>query len=250
MRQLRQTLTTHALAAIAAAAAAAGVSAQVQVGEAELTVARADASRAGGLLESVWGDILRDAGAPSRVVAYSDSQPTACGMLGPDNAFYCAHDDAIYYDEWFVAAIRGMVAQELETDADLAVFAILAHEWGHRIYERFRPDAAGIPVFAELTADCLGGAALREAVRRVPVSADDTAEAMLAIRLLGDEPDPRLAQRPAGWSARPAPGDPAARGRAQRGLTRHGDAGERVRSFQRGLRHGAGKCMKELGEAR
>ncbi|MGH7516724.1 MAG: neutral zinc metallopeptidase [Gemmatimonadales bacterium] len=227
-----------------------GARAQVEVGETELAAVRVDASRAATLLESAWGDVPRAAGAPGPVVAYSDSQPTGCGMLGPENAFYCEHDDAIYYDEWFVAAIRGMVAQELETDGNQAVFAILAHEWGHRIYTRFRPNAAGIPVLAELAADCLAGAALGGAGQQVPLGAEDTAEAELAIRLLGDEPDVRAGQLAARWSARPAPGDPAARGRAQRGLTRHGDADERVRSFRRGLRHGAGKCMKELGQAR
>ncbi len=230
----------------------AGVSAlraQVEVGEPEVAAARADAARAAGWLESAWLDILPEAGAPGRVVAYSDSQPTACGVLGPDNAFYCVHDDAIYYDEWFVAAIRQMVAQQLESDGDLAVFAILAHEWGHRVYARFRPDGGGISAFAELTADCLGGAALREAARRVPVTPDDTAEAILAIRMLGDEPDPRSARLADLRRTRPAPGDPAARGRVQRGLTRHGEPDERARGFRRGLRHGAGKCMKELREA-
>jgi predicted metalloprotease len=244
VRQLRQTLITQALAAIAAAAAAAAVRAQVQVGEVELAVARADADRATALLGTVWEAVAFRS--PARVVVYSDSQPTGCGMLGPENAFYCKPDDTIYYDEWFVAAIRGMVAQELETDGSQAVFAILAHEWGHRIYTRVRPKTAGISVRAELAADCLAGAALRTAGQRVPLGVKDTAEAELAIRLLGDEPDPRAGQLAARWSARPTPGDPAARGRSQRGLTRHGDAGERVRSFRRGLRDGAGKCMKEL----
>jgi hypothetical protein len=233
---------------------------QVEVGSAELAAARADAAQAGSVLAAVWTEILvgagvRDtpraeasAGAAARVVAYSDSQVTACATLGPENAFYCPRDDTIYYDEWFVAAIRAIVARELETDGSLAVPAILAHEWGHRIRARLRPDGDGIRVFAELSADCLAGAALGQVARRGGMmTADDTAEATLAIRLLGDEPGTLVGARSASWSARPEAGDPAARGRTQRGLTRHGDPDERVRSFQRGLRHGAGKCMKELG---
>jgi hypothetical protein len=220
--------------------------AQVEVGEADLAIVRADAHRAVALLGQVWRAVSLDT-AP--VVAYSDSQSTACGVLGPENAFYCVHDDAIYYDAWFAAAVRAMVAQELESDGDHAVFAILAHEWGHRIYTRFRKGTAGIPVFAELTADCLAGAALREAGRAGSLAADDTAEVVLALQLLGDQPERRSARAPtfqSSWSARPAPGDPAAPGRFQSGLTRHGAGDERVRSFQRGFRQGAGKCMKEL----
>jgi predicted metalloprotease len=104
-------------------------------------------------------------------------------------------------------------------------------------------------VFAELTADCLAGAALNSLHGITSVAADDTAEAALALRLLGDEADARQSPRSsfgATWSTRPAPGDPAAPGRFQAGLTRHGAADERARSFQRGFRHGAGKCMKEL----
>src|SRR5687767_6121045 len=91
VRQLRQTLITQALAAIAAAAAAAAVRAQVQVGEVELAVARADADRATALLGTVWEAVAFRS--PARVVVYSDSQPTGCGMLGPENAFYCKPDD-------------------------------------------------------------------------------------------------------------------------------------------------------------
>jgi predicted metalloprotease len=222
------------------------LAAQLQVGEAELAEAGTDALRAAAMLAQIWRELPDSA---ARVVAYSDSQPTGCGLLGPDNAFYCAHDDTIYYDAWFAAVVRAMVAAELETDGDHAVFAILAHEWGHRIYGRLRPGTAGIPVFAELTADCLAGAALNSLHGITSVAADDTAEAALALRLLGDEADARQSPRSsfgATWSTRPAPGDPAAPGRFQAGLTRHGAADERARSFQRGFRHGAGKCMKEL----
>jgi hypothetical protein len=246
------------LAAAVSNAAAGPAQVQVEVGTAELAAARADAAQAASVLAAAWTEILGGAGlgdsidaaarsgSGARVVAYSDSQATACATLGPENAFYCPRDDTIYYDQWFVAAIRAIVARELETDGSLAVPSILAHEWGHRIRARVRPGGNAIHVLAELSADCLAGAALSQAARGGMMTADDTAEATLAIRLLGDEPGTPLSTRAASWSARPEAGDPAARGRAQRGLTRHGDPDERVRSFQRGLRHGPGKCMKEL----
>ena len=220
---------------------------QVQVGEAELATARVEAGQASTLLRHIWRTVMPDSG--GSVVAYSDSQPTGCGILGPDNAFYCEHDDTIYYDQWFAAAVRAMVTAELESDGDHAVFAILAHEWGHRIHQRYRGATPGIPLFGELTADCLAGAALRKLDEAGLLAADDPGEAELALRLLGDQPDARSAQPPASsssWSARPMPGDPAAPGRYQQGLTRHGGGNERVASFQRGLRKGAGKCLKEL----
>jgi hypothetical protein len=222
--------------------------AQVKVGERELALARADASHAAHLLGEVWEDLLPGSGRP-RLVAYRDSQPSACGMLGSENAFYCVHDDAIYYDEWFIAAVRTMVSEALETDGDRAAFAILAHEWGHRIYARLRPSGGKIPLFAEGAADCLGGAALRKAGSAAAATVVDTAEAMLAIRLLGDEPDAHARRATDLRGTGPPPGDPAARGRFQRRLVRHGDSDDRARSFRRGLRHGAGKCMKELRRA-
>jgi predicted metalloprotease len=221
---------------------------QVQVGETELAAARAEAAQASTLLRQIWRTVLPDSG--GSVVAYSDSQPTRCGLLGPDNAFYCEHDDTIYYDQWFAAAVRAMVADELESDGDHAVFAVLAHEWGHRIHQRYRGATPGIPLFGELTADCLVGAALRRLDEAGFLAADDLREAELALRLLADQPDARSAQPPmsgTSWSARPVPGDPAAPGRYQRGLTRHGGGNERVASFQRGLRKGADSCLKELG---
>jgi predicted metalloprotease len=219
---------------------------QLQVSEADFTAARDDAARAIAVLRRIWSGPHDSVAA---IVAYTDSQATGCGVLGPDNAFYCLPDDTIYYDAWFAAAVRAMVAVDLESDGDHAVFAILAHEWGHRIYGRLRPGTAGIPVFAELAADCLAGAAMHVLDDRVPVAAEDTAEAALALRLLGDEEDARRSRQPAfasAWRARPAPGDAAAPGRFQGGLSRHGAADERARSFHRGFRHGPGKCMKEL----
>jgi predicted metalloprotease len=221
---------------------------QVQVGETELAAARVEAGQASTLLRHIWRAAMPDSS--GSVVAYSDSQPTGCGMLGPDNAFYCEHDDTIYYDQWFAAAIRAMVADGLDSDGDHAVFAILAHEWGHRIHQRYRGATPGIPLFGELTADCLAGAAMRSLDEAGFLAADDPGEAELALRLLGDEPNARSAHprtSRSSWSPRPAPGDPAAPGRYQRGLTRHGGGNERVASFQRGLRKGAGSCLKELG---
>lgn len=110
-------------------------------------------------IQEMWRETLRALvpafAAPRAVIPYrpGDVPPIACADQQPasawvDNAFYCAIDETIAYDEAFVHGLAD------RTDPS-AVRAILAHEWGHHVQHVL--DESGFSIQDELQADCYAG---------------------------------------------------------------------------------------------
>jgi predicted metalloprotease len=140
------------------------------------------------------------------------------------NAFYCPRADIIAYDR---AALLPVLRQQF---GDTAAVVVLAHEFGHALQQRLGGSSGGIgasteipTILSEGQADCYGGFFLRQ-VRdgRLPdlrADADGVDSAMAALVTFRD---------PVGTGA----SDAAA----------HGNAFDRVSSFQTGFDGTASSC--------
>lgn len=86
---------------------------------------------------------------PSRVIAYEGrAQPSECGELSVENAWYCAGDSTIYYDD-------NMLRTYFQAFGPAGPTILLAHEWGHHLQALMGQPT--LSVQAELQADCLAG---------------------------------------------------------------------------------------------
>lgn len=138
--------------------------------------------------------------------------PAYCGSepVGPGNAFYCPSGDFLAFD-----------ASLLDRSIDLGdgfLYMVVAHEWGHAIQARLSEDAQ--LASGELQADCFAGAAVYGAV------ADGT--------LVWEEGDSQEVSDGLSAVADELPwGD----------SDDHGDAYERVDSFNRGAIGGVEACL-------
>jgi len=149
---------------------------------------------------------------PRDVVGYVGNARSACGPLGPNNAFYCPADRTIYYDVNFLGRI-------LRTEGDFAVVTVLAHEWGHHLQGLYGRASGGLTIRRELQADCLAGAYASFAASSGVLDPGDLEEGVWSLYRSGD---------PAGvpWF------DPQA----------HGNSQQRAGAFQTGLEYGVGSC--------
>lgn len=140
--------------------------------------------------EQVWSQIFANQGArytTPKIVSYTGSISTACGVLGSNNAFYCGADRKIYYDAVFFTGMMKAAGDYLGTDGDYAPIVILAHEWGHAVQAQL--DAASfIGLFRENVADCLAGAITKQAAFDRYLDRGDLEEARYALILGGDAP--------------------------------------------------------------
>lgn len=140
--------------------------------------------------EQVWSQIFANRGArysTPKVVSYTGSVSTACGVLGSNNAFYCGADKKIYYDAVFFTGMMKAAGGYLGADGDYAPIVILAHEWGHAVQAQL--DAASIiGLFRENMADCLAGAITKQAAFDRYLDRGDLEEARYALVLGGDAP--------------------------------------------------------------
>lgn len=160
---------------------------------------------------------------------------TFCGDTteGLVNAAYCEDDNTIGWD-------RTVLMPSLQqTNGDMAITMVLAHEYGHAIQKMATLNPKGVPsLVAEQQADCLAGVYLRwVAEGKSPRFTLNTGEglnnilaAMIAFR------DPLLSQNDY------SDGD------------EHGSAFERISAFQFGFTDGASACaainIKEIRQRR
>ena len=73
--------------------------------------------------EQVWSQIFANRGArysTPKIVSYTGSVSTACGVLGSNNAFYCGADERIYYDAVFFTGMMKAAGNYLSIDGDYA----------------------------------------------------------------------------------------------------------------------------------
>jgi uncharacterized protein len=162
---------------------------------------------------------------PTAVVSMESLTTTECGLASPDTdpAFFCPLDDTIYYAARFRREVEDLMG-------DHGWFVVLAHEWGHHVQHAVGVDRGqGLDVEGvwsiaiELQADCLAGSYVEDAQTRGLLGRAD-ADALL--NTVASFADPEgIAWYEAGA---------------------HGDATDRMRSYQRGYDQGADGCELDV----
>jgi predicted metalloprotease len=179
---------------------------------------------------------LHERFAAPRLLRYRGAVLSACGVMQPNNAAYCPRENAIYYDEVFVAAQAKSAALELRTDGDMAGIGVIAHEMGHAVAIQLGYESP-VAYENEAAADCLAGAFAKHADTSGSLEKGDVDEAFFGMAAAAD-PTPELT------------GD---RRVDRMILTRaarvaHGTRDQRMANFRTGLQGGAGACFEELNE--
>jgi Predicted metalloprotease len=152
--------------------------------------------------EDTWGQIFSQAGkqySPPKLVLFTGSFPTACGMgqaaAGP---FYCFEDHKVYIDLRFYQLMR----DRFHASGDFAQAYVIAHEVGHHVQnllglsrqmeaQRDRVSKAAfnaLSVRLELQADCFAGVwANRTNRTKHFLDPGDAEQALSAATAIGDD---------------------------------------------------------------
>lgn len=228
-------------------AAAFAVGALAPIGttkDAPVTVTRADVAwsnqkvaDAYGALIDMWTkdfDRIGERFVAPRIIRYTGSARTPCGVISPNNAQYCSAANAIFYDEVFVAGMAKIAARQLGTDGDMTGIGIIAHETGHAVAMQLGHRSRS-SYDNESVADCLAGAFAYQARRDKTLEDGDMDEATFGMELAGD-PTPRSTGNER-YDAM------IARRIAQQS---HGTKEQRVQNFQDGASGGPGACLDEF----
>ena len=195
--------------------------------------------------ERVWEEQFAEQGqqyAAPKLVLFSDSTPSACGLgaaaMGP---FYCPGDATIYIDLTFFRDLE----TRLGAPGDFAEAYVIAHEVGHHVQrltgtleqtsaERQRlpeVEANEISVRVELQADCYAGIWAHALAQEGTVLEDgDIEEGLNAASAIGDD---RLQRR--------------TQGQVVPESFTHGTSEQRVRWFKRGMDTGELAACDTLG---
>jgi predicted metalloprotease len=186
--------------------------------------------------EDTWTEAFSESGrryAPPKLVLFTGSFPTACGMgqaaAGP---FYCPRDQKVYIDLRFYDLMR----QRFHAGGDFAQAYVIAHEVGHHVQNLLgimaRMDERrgrvseqaynALSVRLELQADCLAGVwANRTNRTKHFLEPGDVEEAVRAATAIGDDTLQKQAQ-----------------GYAVPDSITHGSSAQRVRWLRTGLESG------------
>ena len=188
-------------------------------------------------LAAMWSNgfaRIRERFAAPRLLRYRGPVRSACGVMQPNNAAYCPLENAIYYDEVFVAAQAKSAALELGTDGDMAGIGVIAHEMGHAVAIQLGFNSP-VAYENESAADCLAGAFAEHADRSGSLEKGDVEEAFFGMAAAAD-PTPELTGN--------RRVDRVILTRAAR--MAHGTKEQRMENFRSGLDGGAGACFEEL----
>ena len=215
------------------------VARRVELTEADVAASNQKLSAAYAPLVTMWTTNFKQIGrryvAP-HLVRYRGAVRTGCGVMGSGNAGYCAANNAVFYDEVFVASQVKIAGQQLGTDGDMAGIGIIAHEVGHSVAiqlgEESRDSYAN-----ESTADCLAGAFALESQRDGLLEKGDLEEAFFGMAAAGDPTveltgNPRIDNRIAARMSRVA----------------HGTSEQRTSNFKSGYDSGPGACLPEFAK--
>jgi uncharacterized protein len=181
---------------------------------------------------------LRERFATPRLLRYRGAARSACGVMQPNNAAYCPAENAIYYDEVFVAAQAKSAALELGTDGDMAGIGVIAHEMGHAVAIQLGYNSP-VAYENESAADCLAGAFAEHADRNGSLERGDVEEAFFGMAAAAD-PTPELTGN--------RRVDRVILTRAAR--MAHGSKEQRQENFRSGFDVGAGACFEQLSGVR
>ncbi|MGZ8411241.1 MAG: neutral zinc metallopeptidase [Gemmatirosa sp.] len=212
--------------------------APLSVTAADVQASNAKAAMAYGALVPMWRAQFAEVGerfAAPRVARFRGAGVrTPCGVVGASNAAYCPRDNAIYYDEIFLAAQAKRAAMELGTDGDMAAVGVIAHEMGHAVAIQLG-HLSRYTYQNERAADCLAGAFARQAEFDGQLEDGDIDEAFSGMAAAGD-PTPELT------GDRRA--DRAILVRAA--LMGHGTEAQRTANFRAGLEDGPAACLPQF----
>jgi predicted metalloprotease len=139
-----------------------------------------------------------------------------------DNAAYCAENNEISYDGFFLAGLAKKIGAQNRSPGDFAAILAIAHEHGHALQHQLGITAT----FAfpnEQSADCFAGATARQMQSDHVLKPGDIAEAKATLTLLAD-PDRGGAFHPNG----------------------HGDWLQRLAAFNLGYGGGPEGCAPSL----
>jgi predicted metalloprotease len=210
---------------------------RVELTERDVAASNEKIRMAYGDLASMWSNgfsQLNDRFATPRLLRYRGGARSACGIMQPNNAAYCPRENAIYYDEVFVAAQAKSAAIELGTDGDMAGIGVIAHEMGHAVAIQLGFESP-TAYENEAAADCLAGAFAQHADRNGSLEKGDVDEAFFGMAAAAD-PTPEL----------------TGNRRVDRVILRraavmaHGTKEQRMENFRAGFQGGAGACFDEL----
>jgi uncharacterized protein len=152
-------------------------------------------------VQSFWRKRLPELGTsyhPSKLVLFTESTPSGCGMASAQTGpFYCPPDGKVYLDLDF---FRELQQRFHARGGDFAEAYVVAHEYGHhvqdllgterrmRAMQQARPDQRGaLSVRLELQADCYAGVWGHSAYQAGKVSHQEIADALDAAAAVGDD---------------------------------------------------------------
>jgi uncharacterized protein len=239
---------TLALGAPTTAVSAAPVPSNTSPSARSVELTERDVSASNNKIRAAYADLaamwtngfaqLREPFAAPRLLRYRGAVRSACGVMQPNNAAYCPRENAIYYDEVFVAAQAKSAASDLGTDGDMAGIGVIAHEMGHAVAIQLGFESP-VAYENEAAADCLAGAFAQHADRSGSLEKGDVEEAFFGMAAAAD-PTPELTGN--------RRVDRVLLTRAA--MMAHGTKDQRMENFRTGLEGGAGACFEELGRIR
>src|SRR4051812_8930682 len=232
-RAFRKVGIALAFAGTAIAARPAGLT----VTEAEVAESNQEIRDAYGSLAAMWTKDFQQMGrrfAVPRIYNYRGNVRTSCGVMSRNNAAYCPNNNAIYFDEVFVAGMRKQAAEKLGTDGDMAGIGVVAHEMGHAAAMQLG-FASRASYDNEAVADCLAGTFVRRLQQDTTLGkleSGDLDEALEGVAAAGD-PAVELT------------GNARVDARRQAMLRRmsHGTSEQRVSNFKTGMSQGIRGCL-------
>ena len=198
-----------------------------------------------GSTEDVWTQIFQQQGQAyqkPRLVLFSGSTPTACGMgqsaMGP---FYCPPDKRVYLDTSFFREME----RRFNAPGDFASAYVVAHEVGHHVQNILgimdrvmqqrqrssREESNALSVRTELQADCFAGVWANRT--KSALDDGDIEEALNAATAIGDDTLQKQSQ-----------------GQVVPDSFTHGSSAQRVRWFKTGYESGQVKSCNTFATER
>ena len=237
MRSLFRAARKAGIALAFAGTALAATPANVIVTEADVAESNQEIRDAYQMLAKMWTQDFDQMGrrfVVPRIYNYRGNVRTSCGVMTRNNAAYCPSNNAIFFDEVFVAGMRKQTARKLGTDGDMAGIGVIAHEMGHAAAMQLG-FVSRTSYDNEAVADCLAGTFVRrleEDSSLGQLEDGDIDEALEGVAAAGD---PEVEYT----------GNARVDARRQAMMRRmsHGTAEQRVSNFQTGLRRGIRGCL-------
>jgi predicted metalloprotease len=237
MSSLIRAARTAGIALMFAGTAIAARPSGVTVTEDEVAASNQEISEAYVSLSTMWTQDFEKMGrrfVVPRIYNYRGNVRTSCGVMTMNNAAYCPTNNAIYFDEIFVAGMRKQAARKLGTDGDMAGIGVIAHEIGHAAAMQlgFAPRSS---YDNEAVADCLAGTfvgRVQQDTTLGKLEPGDLDEALEGVAAAGDPAveltgNARIDRRREAMLQRMA----------------HGTSEQRVANFKTGLSKGIRGCL-------